>query len=254
MNGFNKIIIILATCSAAAFAWADIYEWTDENGVKHYSNYAPPAESKVLLKTKEEPYDEAADRARMEADRQARLEMARLEIAQRESELESREAEANRRLAEAGRLADDALREAEYYRVAAENSSRITYRGGGGGFWCGDYVYGCTYARYDRWYYRDKYRNSYRKPHRYNSYNRLKRLSPYQRDGYVKKHDRGRKNYSGHKFRERTLHRKKGRDQANRLRSYPGRKYGYTRSAAGSNRHRGQGAFSRIRSGFGKRR
>ena len=57
MTNFKIILIILVSCIAAASAFADIYEWTDENGVKHYSNYAPPAESRVLMKTKEEPYE-----------------------------------------------------------------------------------------------------------------------------------------------------------------------------------------------------
>ena len=81
MTNFKIILIILVSCIFAASAFADIYEWTDENGVKHYSNYAPPAESRVLMKTKEEPYDEAADRARIAAEQQQLLELARQQIA-----------------------------------------------------------------------------------------------------------------------------------------------------------------------------
>ena len=103
---------MLLSCIAATSSLADIYEWTDENGVKHYSNYAPAAKSKVMMKTKEDPYDEAADRARVEAERQEFLELSRLEIAQREAELELREAEAERKLAAAERVAQEALREA----------------------------------------------------------------------------------------------------------------------------------------------
>ena len=127
MNWFFKLLIILSACVAAAVARADIYEWTDENGVKHFTNYAPPKDSRVLIKTKEEPYDEAADRARMEAERQERLELARLEIAQRERELESREAEVDRRLAEADRLVEDALREADAYREEDRYGSYVNY-------------------------------------------------------------------------------------------------------------------------------
>ena len=81
MTNFKIILIILVSCIVASSALADIYEWTDENGVKHYSNFAPPADSRVLMKTKEEPYDEAADRARIAAEQQQLLELDRQQIA-----------------------------------------------------------------------------------------------------------------------------------------------------------------------------
>jgi hypothetical protein len=56
MNGFKIIVFMLLSCIAVTSSLADIYEWTDENGVKHYSNYAPAVKSKVLMKTKEDPF------------------------------------------------------------------------------------------------------------------------------------------------------------------------------------------------------
>ena len=152
MNGRFKIVIALIICSAVTVARADIYEWTDENGVKHYSNHLPPDGSTVLMKTKEEPYDEAADRARMEAERRERLELARLENERRELELRLREAELEQRLAEAERIAEDALREADYYREESRYSSGIIY--GSGRYWYRDYYGGSSYTTYDRGYYR----------------------------------------------------------------------------------------------------
>ena len=127
MSGFKLCVLVLIGCMFAGVATADIYEWTDEDGVKHYSNYAPPENSKILMKTKEEPYNEEADRARAEAERQAQLELTRLEIAQREAELELREAEAERKLAEADRLAEEAQRDAESYNEESENSRSTLY-------------------------------------------------------------------------------------------------------------------------------
>ena len=118
MKGLSILIIIAAGVLAAGALQADIYEWTDENGVKHFTNYAPPDNATILIKTEEFPYDEAADRARVEADKQFQLELTRLELAEREAELERREAEAVRRAAEAERYADDTVR-------AADNTWRI---------------------------------------------------------------------------------------------------------------------------------
>jgi hypothetical protein len=153
MNGFKTFLFIAICCAVASTALADIYEWTDADGVRHYSNYAPPENSRILMKTKEEPYDEEADRARAEAERQAQLEMTRLDIAQREAELELREAEAARKMAEADRLAEEAQRDAESYAEEFENS-RTTFQSYGYGCYgyyngCGDPIYGRTYYRND---------------------------------------------------------------------------------------------------------
>src|SRR5210317_495012 len=92
MNVFKLFLFIQVSCFVASSSSADIYEWTDNNGLRHYINQAPPSGFLQLMITREEPYDEAADRARMEAEQQERLEHDRLEIAQREAELELREA------------------------------------------------------------------------------------------------------------------------------------------------------------------
>ena len=52
MNGFKLFIIITAGFFLSSAAFADIYEWTDADGIKHYSNYAPPKNSRILMKTK----------------------------------------------------------------------------------------------------------------------------------------------------------------------------------------------------------
>jgi hypothetical protein len=251
MIGILKVIIALIICSAATAAWPDIYEWTDENGVKHYSNYAPPNGSRVLMKTKEEPYDEAADRERMETERQELQELARLEIAQRELEIELREAEVDRRLAEADRIAEDALREADYYREEARYGSRIIYNGGG--YWCRDDYRGCGYRKYDRWYYRDKYRHSYHRRYRHKHHYHRKYTTTHRRHPYLKKHHGYRKKYSDHKYRGQTGYRLKGHYNQHRLKSSTGRKYGHSRIGSRRGSYHGRGGFSRGRGGiFGR--
>lgn len=47
---------------------AEIYQWVDENGVKHYSNSPPADVGNVKIVSSEYRYDEAADQKRVEAD------------------------------------------------------------------------------------------------------------------------------------------------------------------------------------------
>ena len=251
MTGFKCMAFILAGCIIASSSFADIYEWTDENGVKHYSNYAPPPGSKVLMKTKEEPYDEEADRARMEAERRERLEMARLEIAEREIELELREAEAERRIAEADRLAQEALQEADYYREEARYDSRIIYRGGsfwGGGYWCRDQRWDCRYPVPYRWYERTKYNYGYDKKRHHRT--------PYQHYLYVKKHYGPQKHHKkdhGYKYRVKDRSRQNRKYAPRNGNTHRITNYRANRMGSGS-RFNGGGNFSRGRSGFGMRR
>lgn len=56
-------ILFITLCSASLNA--EIYSWTDEDGVKHYSN-APPDQENVKVEFKEYKYDEKADRRRSE--------------------------------------------------------------------------------------------------------------------------------------------------------------------------------------------
>jgi len=234
---------MLLSCIAATSSLADIYEWTDENGVKHYSNYAPAAKAKVLIKTKEDPYDEEADRARMEADRQEFLELSRLEIAQREAELELREAEAERKLAAADRVAQEALREADDYLAEAGTSSRVIYRAGG--FGCSDHRYGCSDPIHRRWYYRTKHSRS--------SYNKLSHRSPYQRHRYIKKHYGYNNLDYRHKYRDKSRYRHYGNYATSKLKSRATTNYRSNRTGLRSSRLNGRGNTSWRSSSFGRR-
>ena len=99
---------------------ADIYVWVDENNIKHFTNENPPPQAEVLMKTKEIPYDEAADRARQEAARQQELMQTQAQIRAYERQIAQQQADAARRIAAADRRAEETLQRAEDLLESAE--------------------------------------------------------------------------------------------------------------------------------------
>jgi len=53
MKPITTVIIVVFACLTAFGIEAEIYSWTDENGVKHYSN-TPPADRAAQIKTDRE--------------------------------------------------------------------------------------------------------------------------------------------------------------------------------------------------------
>ena len=151
MTVLKIFVCVTVCCFVATSLYADIYEWTDEDGVKHYTNYAPAPEAKIIMKIEELPHDEAAHRARLEADREELLALARLELAERKAELELREAEAEQRLLEADRQAEETLREAEKLLDEARNE-RYDY----GNFRYSNFSSGFYPYHYKNRYYRNE--------------------------------------------------------------------------------------------------
>ena len=242
MSRFRLLLYILVNCLVASFSFADIYEWTDENGVKHFTNGIPPSGAKILMKTKEVPYDEAADRLRMETEKEEQLELARLEIAQRKSELELREAEAERKLAAADRLVQEARQKAEYYPYDSDSCNRTIYRSGGSR-WCRNDRWRNNYRHYDRWYY-------HYRPGRTTYKDKFYKRTHYDRHRSVKKHfGTNRKKYydrSRHSIRYRhQRHYSTHKLKTHRNRNYQG--YRGHRSLT-----RGGGLSGRGFSGFGR--
>ena len=76
---------------------ADVYSWTDENGVKHFGNQPPDNAANAKLVFKEEPHDEAADQQRTETQNKELTELIR----ELEEEEERQKAEERKRTAEA---------------------------------------------------------------------------------------------------------------------------------------------------------
>jgi hypothetical protein len=230
-------LLIVAGVLIAGSVQADIYQWTDANGITHFTNYKPPGDATILMKTEELPYDEAADRARVEADKQNQLELARLELAEREAEIERREADARQKIAEADRYADETVRAADDY---LEDSlyDRWYYRSGS---W-GTYHYG--HSRYKRPYRRNHTTSIYWK-------NRS-RVHHYSQRYRGKIQYRYRKNYLGQSYQHEKRTHFQRYQPSHHLRTAGGRSHrGYRANSRSSGRMGGsyysRGSFGRHR-------
>jgi soluble lytic murein transglycosylase-like protein len=47
MSAWSNLLVMVTVCAAPGFAWADVYSYTDANGVAHFSNV--PADSRFQL-------------------------------------------------------------------------------------------------------------------------------------------------------------------------------------------------------------
>ena len=94
-GGFTLCLLLAIIPTTAA----DLYQWTDENGVRHYTNTKPPDGTDATVLMEEIPYDPETD------DQRRQQEEAMLEEAEQNELLE--------RLEEAERKADEARRQAE---------------------------------------------------------------------------------------------------------------------------------------------
>ena len=106
---------------------AEIYSWTDEHGIKHFSD-TPPQHSAEVLSTKEIPHDEAADKMHDDVHRQMMEEVAasqrvRKETAETEA-LKKRLEKAERQSKVAQKKAEEAMKAAKQAQIAAEEKQR----------------------------------------------------------------------------------------------------------------------------------
>ena len=180
MKRLNITILVLMAVWVYGFvaltAHADIYSWTDENGVNHFTNYAPPKHAKLLMKTPEIPYDQEADNQRRENDS---LEVARQELAEREAFLLQEQQAAERRIAEANARADAALWEADRILQEAEAAAEDTNYDRSNG-----YAYGYGYYPFNRYSHHDRFGHYYR----YTRYPGYYQRNYYRGGRYHKKH------------------------------------------------------------------
>jgi hypothetical protein len=123
MGAILRGLTLLLVLGAGA-AWADIYLWTDHNGVKHITNTSPPPNATLLMREPEIPHDAAADRARRESERSARLESERIELAERQARLLERELELQREALELQRHAEEYRRRLQKTADKLEHESR----------------------------------------------------------------------------------------------------------------------------------
>jgi hypothetical protein len=119
----QAMILVICMLTATVWipqTWADIYIWTDEDGVRHISNLNPPAHAKILLTTEEPVYDRAPPRAQEAADKEQALQRAQARVREREAQLERQEAELEHRIEKTAQKTQEALRETEERLSAVE--------------------------------------------------------------------------------------------------------------------------------------
>jgi chromosome segregation ATPase len=112
MKSLISLILLLGILLWVPASNADIYSWTDENGVKYYGNEPPENAANVKMLFKEEPHDAAADQKRTETQNQDVNELIR----ELEAEEQRQAAEARKRAAEAEKNRAPTMQE----RVEAE--------------------------------------------------------------------------------------------------------------------------------------
>ena len=106
--GWLVIYLLLWSSPPAA---ADLYHWTDAQGVRHFSNTPPPEGADATVLLEEIPYDpESDDKRRTQEDAMLR---------------ESESAETQARLEKAERDAEEARRQAEAARAESENRKAL---------------------------------------------------------------------------------------------------------------------------------
>ena len=185
------LVVLLIGFSIAGTAEADIYVWTDENGVKHITNYAPPEHANILMRTPEIPYDAEADRRRLEADRREQLARERQELAEREARLELLEREANARM----NAADQFNREMRAYEQGLADQARTqedtnrTYWYGGSTWYGGPRYYS---GHYRNGYYRKDGNIYYKKRHLHRHH---KKWKDHPREEHYKESVKGKGHY-----------------------------------------------------------
>jgi chromosome segregation ATPase len=97
MKRLLSLLFLIGVLLWVPASYADIYSWTDENGVKHFGNQPPENAANVKLIFKETPHDAAADQQRTETDNKEVTELIR----ELEEEEERQAAEERRKAAEA---------------------------------------------------------------------------------------------------------------------------------------------------------
>ena len=68
MKLVNILILLMVVILGASGSYGDIYTWTDENGVRHYSNAPPEDADDAKAVFPEYQYDEKADKKQRETE------------------------------------------------------------------------------------------------------------------------------------------------------------------------------------------
>ena len=110
MKRLLSLLFLIGILLWVSAAYADVYSWTDENGVKSFGTEPPENAASVKLLFKEKPYDAAADQQRANTENKDVTELIReLEEDEERQAAEDRrktaEAEANRKPTREERIA-----------------------------------------------------------------------------------------------------------------------------------------------------
>lgn len=100
------ILVGIALVLGGPPAAANLYHWTDEQGVRHYSNTRPPDGTDAAVLMEEIPYDPESDVQRRAQEDAMLEERESAELEERLEEAERKAEEARREAAEAKRKAD----------------------------------------------------------------------------------------------------------------------------------------------------
>jgi hypothetical protein len=112
MKTITSLLFLIGILLWVPASNADVYSWTDENGVKNFGNQPPQNATDVKVIFKEKPYDAAADQQRQDTDNKEVTEL----IKELEEDEARQAAEDRKKAAEADRNREPTPLE----RVAAE--------------------------------------------------------------------------------------------------------------------------------------
>jgi len=132
-------------------ASADIYFWTDENGVKNFTNYSPPEKAEVFMETSEADQGTALDEAETDraGDTDRALESEQLQAAAEKIEaLREQVDELSHHLKNFEALIDASPSEADDVTSEAEEAATTVRYGSGYVYW--PYPYGYPPYGYKR--------------------------------------------------------------------------------------------------------
>ena len=113
MRYFFLFWVFALLCGLSVTVSADIYEWIDENGIRHFSNQEPLDKSKVVAITRESRHNELSQTAQMGAEKEERLRSEQLKIAEKEIEILERELALERKIEAVNQQAEQTLQKAE---------------------------------------------------------------------------------------------------------------------------------------------
>ncbi len=136
MRVFFWIFLTIWAVFFTTTAYGGIYSWTDENGVRHFSNVKPSRSrvsgAETLIKAKEIPYDREADLNRMVSERLAGEERRLAHLKRQQALAEKRIRAANRKAETLIEEAEDLSQEIESTRIrhpeGAETKNREDHR------------------------------------------------------------------------------------------------------------------------------